>query len=190
MCMALDDTVMDFPFGPGGDTTYPVALWREKYDCERRDPRGDWSVKPFLTLSRVEWTDCAQGQCHAGHPSRRAFHPPWLDRLAVGRAFGPHAHLSVTRSACTLANLCHCLCRLDVCQKRPRAMKFTLSWLKDHLDTDASVDEIAEALTDLGLEVEEIVNPADRLGLYAGLCETCRETPGCRQAARLQGGDR
>ncbi|MEX0277994.1 MAG: phenylalanine--tRNA ligase subunit beta [Ruegeria sp.] len=42
-------------------------------------------------------------------------------------------------------------------------MKFTLSWLKDHLDTDASVEEIAEALTDLGLEVEEIVNPADRL---------------------------
>ena len=26
-------------------------------------------------------------------------------------------------------------------------MKFTLSWLKDHLDTDASVDEIAEAIT-------------------------------------------
>ncbi|WP_298850781.1 phenylalanine--tRNA ligase subunit beta [uncultured Ruegeria sp.] len=42
-------------------------------------------------------------------------------------------------------------------------MKFTLSWLKDHLDTDASVGEIAEVLTDLGLEVEEIVNPADRL---------------------------
>ncbi len=43
-------------------------------------------------------------------------------------------------------------------------MKFTLSWLKDHLETDATVDEIAEALTDLGLEVEEITNPADRLG--------------------------
>ncbi|WP_170391773.1 phenylalanine--tRNA ligase subunit beta [Ruegeria arenilitoris] len=42
-------------------------------------------------------------------------------------------------------------------------MKFTLSWLKDHLDTDASVDEIAEALTDLGLEVEEVINPADKL---------------------------
>ncbi|MEY8841086.1 YtpR family tRNA-binding protein, partial [Cribrihabitans sp. XS_ASV171] len=42
-------------------------------------------------------------------------------------------------------------------------MKFTLSWLKDHLDTTASVAEIAEALTDLGLEVEEIANPADRL---------------------------
>ncbi|TMV03792.1 phenylalanine--tRNA ligase subunit beta [Ruegeria sediminis] len=42
-------------------------------------------------------------------------------------------------------------------------MKFTLSWLKDHLDTTATVDEIAEALTDLGLEVEDIINPADRL---------------------------
>ncbi|NOD84518.1 phenylalanine--tRNA ligase subunit beta [Ruegeria sp. HKCCD6119] len=42
-------------------------------------------------------------------------------------------------------------------------MKFTLSWLKDHLDTDASVDEITEALTDLGLEVEEVINPADKL---------------------------
>ena len=42
-------------------------------------------------------------------------------------------------------------------------MKFTLSWLKDHLDTTASLDEITEALTDLGLEVEEVFNPADKL---------------------------
>lgn len=42
-------------------------------------------------------------------------------------------------------------------------MKFTLSWLKDHLDTTATVDQIAEALTDLGLEVEEISNPAAKL---------------------------
>ncbi|MBM9593281.1 phenylalanine--tRNA ligase subunit beta [Roseitranquillus sediminis] len=42
-------------------------------------------------------------------------------------------------------------------------MKFTLSWLKEHLETDASVDEIAEALTDLGLEVEEVSNPAEKL---------------------------
>ena len=45
-------------------------------------------------------------------------------------------------------------------------MKFTLSWLKDHLDTDASVDEIAAALTDLGLEVEGVENPADTLGAF------------------------
>ena len=42
-------------------------------------------------------------------------------------------------------------------------MKFTLSWLKHHLETDAPLDEILEALTDLGLEVEEVVNPLDRL---------------------------
>ncbi|KAG1715367.1 Phenylalanine--tRNA ligase beta subunit [Nymphon striatum] len=42
-------------------------------------------------------------------------------------------------------------------------MKFTLSWLKDHLDTTATVDEISEALTDLGLEVEGIENPAEAL---------------------------
>ena len=42
-------------------------------------------------------------------------------------------------------------------------MKFTLSWLRDHLDTTASVDEIAETLTDLGLEVEEVVNPLEKL---------------------------
>lgn len=45
-------------------------------------------------------------------------------------------------------------------------MKFTLSWLREHLDTTASVDEIAETLTDLGLEVEEIMNPADSLAPF------------------------
>ncbi|GHA56352.1 phenylalanine--tRNA ligase beta subunit [Amylibacter ulvae] len=42
-------------------------------------------------------------------------------------------------------------------------MKFTLSWLKSHLDTDASIDDITYALTDLGLEVEDVVNPLDTL---------------------------
>jgi phenylalanyl-tRNA synthetase beta chain len=45
-------------------------------------------------------------------------------------------------------------------------MKFTLSWLKDHLDTTATVDEIAYALTDLGLEVEGVENPADKLKAF------------------------
>ena len=35
-------------------------------------------------------------------------------------------------------------------------MKFTLSWLKDHLETEASLDEIVETLTLIGLEVEEV----------------------------------
>ncbi|HVM37830.1 MAG TPA: phenylalanine--tRNA ligase subunit beta [Sphingomicrobium sp.] len=45
-------------------------------------------------------------------------------------------------------------------------MKFTLSWLRDHLDTQASVDEIAERLTAIGLEVEEVGNPAAALAPF------------------------
>ncbi|GAA3998424.1 phenylalanine--tRNA ligase subunit beta [Sphingomonas humi] len=45
-------------------------------------------------------------------------------------------------------------------------MKFTLSWLKDHLDTTASVDEIAVKLTSIGLEVEGIDNPAEKLAPF------------------------
>ncbi|QJD17129.1 phenylalanine--tRNA ligase subunit beta [Paracoccus sanguinis] len=45
-------------------------------------------------------------------------------------------------------------------------MKLTLSWLRDHLDTTASVAEIADALTDLGLEVEDIHDPAARLAPF------------------------
>ncbi|PTW51524.1 phenylalanine--tRNA ligase subunit beta [Rhodovulum kholense] len=42
-------------------------------------------------------------------------------------------------------------------------MKFTLSWLKEHLETEATLDEILYALTDLGLEVEGVENPAKAL---------------------------
>ncbi|NVO21966.1 phenylalanine--tRNA ligase subunit beta [Donghicola mangrovi] len=45
-------------------------------------------------------------------------------------------------------------------------MKFTLSWLKSHLDTSATLDEILYALTDLGLEVEGVENPAEKLGAF------------------------
>ena len=45
-------------------------------------------------------------------------------------------------------------------------MKFTLSWLKDHLDTTASVSEIAEAMTMAGLEVEHVVDPAAALAPF------------------------
>lgn len=38
-------------------------------------------------------------------------------------------------------------------------MKFTLSWLKDHLDTDAPLNEIGRTLTMIGLEVEGIHDP-------------------------------
>ena len=45
-------------------------------------------------------------------------------------------------------------------------MKFTLSWLKEHLDTDAGVDAVSEMLTRIGLEVEGIEDPAAKLSAF------------------------
>ena len=42
-------------------------------------------------------------------------------------------------------------------------MKFTLSWLKEHLETDATVQDVSDALNRIGLEVEGIENPAEKL---------------------------
>ena len=35
-------------------------------------------------------------------------------------------------------------------------MKFTLSWLKDHLDTNKDLDTIVDTLTNIGLEIENV----------------------------------
>ena len=63
-------------------------------------------------------------------------------------------------------------------------MKFTLSWLKDHLDTDASLDAIVDALTRVGLEVEGVENPAAKLdGFRVARVLTAERHP---QADKLQ----
>jgi len=45
-------------------------------------------------------------------------------------------------------------------------MKFTLNWLKEHLDTQALLDDIVEALTCVGLEVEGVDNPGEKLAAF------------------------
>src|ERR1700746_1745349 len=45
-------------------------------------------------------------------------------------------------------------------------MKFTLSWLKEHLDTDEPLDRLADKLTMIGLEVESIEDKAKLLGPF------------------------
>lgn len=45
-------------------------------------------------------------------------------------------------------------------------MKFTLSWLKNHLETDATLDQIVNKLTMIGLEVEEVVDAAKALSAF------------------------
>ena len=56
----LSDTVMDFPMGPAGDTTYPVALWRAIYGCEQGQAAGSWQITEHDAFERTVWTDCAE----------------------------------------------------------------------------------------------------------------------------------
>ena len=46
-------------------------------------------------------------------------------------------------------------------------MKFTLSWLKDHLETDASVERVVDAMTMAGLEVEHVEDPGAKLRAFS-----------------------
>jgi phenylalanyl-tRNA synthetase beta chain len=45
-------------------------------------------------------------------------------------------------------------------------MKFTLSWLKDHLETTATASEVVAAMTMAGLEVEHVTDPASKLAAF------------------------
>lgn len=63
-------------------------------------------------------------------------------------------------------------------------MKFSLSWLKSHLDTDADIQAVADCLNRIGLEVEGIENPAERLaGFTVARVLTAERHP---QADKLQ----
>jgi len=46
-------------------------------------------------------------------------------------------------------------------------MKFTLSWLKEHLETDATVQQVVDAMTMAGLEVEHVVDPQAKLAAFS-----------------------
>ena len=46
-------------------------------------------------------------------------------------------------------------------------MKFTLSWLKDHLETDATTQQVVDAMTMAGLEVEHVDDPAAKLAAFS-----------------------
>jgi phenylalanyl-tRNA synthetase beta chain len=57
-------------------------------------------------------------------------------------------------------------------------MKFTLGWLKDHLETEASAKEIAEILTMVGLQVEDVADKAAELAPFVvGYVEEARPHP-------------
>ena len=56
-------------------------------------------------------------------------------------------------------------------------MKFTFSWLKDHLETRATLGEIVTALTRIGLEVERVEDKAAALAAYTVARVVSARTP-------------
>ena len=77
----LNDNVLDFPYGPNGDMTYPVALWRDAMGCGPGRDAGSWNQVDFLTLSRTEWTDCTQGRVTLDvHPGGHFIPHGWIAR--------------------------------------------------------------------------------------------------------------
>lgn len=86
----LADTVMDFPFGPGGDRTWPVALWRRVFGCGPATGHKDWQAVGWLRFRRTIWDDCETGRVTLDvHPGGHFIPHGWiawqLDEL-LGRA--------------------------------------------------------------------------------------------------------
>ncbi len=76
----LADTVMDFPMGPGGDTQYPVALWRAHYACAEGRAAGAWQARSFLTFQRTRW-ECDGGRVTLDiHPGGHFIPHGWIAR--------------------------------------------------------------------------------------------------------------
>ena len=67
-------------------------------------------------------------------------------------------------------------------------MKFTLSWLREHLETDAPLDTITDTLTRIGLELEGVDRPRRApAALRRGQGHLRRAAPECRPPARVHG---
>ena len=74
----LDDQVLSFPMGPGGDDSYPVQLWRQSLGCGVGVSDGEWNARPFLTFSRTRW-DCAEGRVILDiHPGGHFIPHDWI----------------------------------------------------------------------------------------------------------------
>lgn len=82
----LSDNVLSYPFGPGGDETHPVALWREKLGCSAH-LTSTWSARSWLPFTRRSW-ECDKGQVmldthRGGHLIPRGWIAQQLDELLL-----------------------------------------------------------------------------------------------------------
>lgn len=75
------DTVLDFPYGPDGDPTQAVALWKGRMGCGAQTRQFEWKSVPYLTQDRREW-DCDAGRVTMDiHSASHLIPRNWVARL-------------------------------------------------------------------------------------------------------------
>ena len=76
----LKDNVLDFPYGPDGDTTFPVIFWRTQYGCTDPATQTNYNITGRRDFIRSVW-DCADHKVTLDiHPGGHLIPRGWIGR--------------------------------------------------------------------------------------------------------------
>jgi polyhydroxybutyrate depolymerase len=76
----LKDNVLDFPYGPDGDTTFPVIFWRAQYGCPEIATQTNYTITGNRDFVRSVW-DCAGNTVTLDiHPGGHLIPRGWIGR--------------------------------------------------------------------------------------------------------------
>lgn len=76
----LRDTVLSFPYGPNGDTTFPVGFWRDHYGCVTAPVTQDYTITGNRTFARSTWGCGANAVTLDVHPGGHLIPRGWIGR--------------------------------------------------------------------------------------------------------------
>lgn len=89
----LKDTVLEFPYGPNGDETYPVQLWRERLGCAEGEARGPWRITQHDVFTQTVWENCEAGRVAFDiHPRGHFIPRGWIARQLDELLGLPHSY--------------------------------------------------------------------------------------------------
>lgn len=76
----LKDNVLRFPFGPDGDTTWPVIFWRTQYGCDTAPQTRDYSITGRRTFTQNTWICGDNSVTFDIHPGGHLIPRGWIGR--------------------------------------------------------------------------------------------------------------
>ncbi|MEO0752138.1 MAG: polyhydroxybutyrate depolymerase [Pseudomonadota bacterium] len=77
----LADTVLAFPYGPGGETDHAVKLWRDRMGCQQGQKQGEWQITDLDRFTKTAWDGCAEGRVTLDiHPGGHFIPRGWIAR--------------------------------------------------------------------------------------------------------------